>query len=1086
MSLAVPREFTWPRVALALFFCSAVAGAQVPLDPALVELAASDAGSPPALSEPALVAEPAVMPDAGAAAAPAHLQVALRAGPEAAAAAGVLIQADDGQQATTAADGKAVLELTAGTRSLRLTLPLPLTPAHPGPEPKVILLQGIELAPDLSAELRASIGADGRPVTLELVALPPTLPAAAEAAFALPDADTSQYGAIAGTVVAKGAGASVFGVSLFVEGRDGETTSDAAGRFRLQLPVGRYTVWVIHPQFPTLTLPNVEVQAGRDTPIRVELVTPTTQTDDWVIRANYVVGGVASILQERRRSSSVSDALGSEEISRSVDSSASSATRRIVGASIVGGQYLFARGLGGRYTNVRLNGVPLPSTDPDLPGFQLDLFPASLLSSLTITKTFSPDIPGDFAGGSLNVVTRAFPEKFKLTLSSSATYNTETTWRGVPNYEGGGLDFLGHDDGTRELPGAVPDERIWNGNRNLTLERMIDISRSFPGIWDVRRGMAPVNLSLGASVGDTLALGSGRFGYLVTLGYRSKFEHYTESITNIRLQGEGAEQSVVEREGLTREVGGQDALLGLLGSVSYEPEPEHRLSAVALLTQAGEDRAAIITGITEAEGAPVRNTQLRFVERRLLFNQLTGEHQDLWKLLTIDWQLNLAYTMRDQPETRDLIYVEGPDGFAFRPDTGSGERLYSELTQRDFGGGLSLSFAISKESALQLGYLGRSGKRDFKARRFGVRFLGQASDRTLSPEDLLSPERAGETWIVNEVTRPDDGFQALEKLNAGYAMIDSPILDELRVVGGVRAENFHQKIDVIAPFEVAATAATETPVGADRTELDFLPALAVIVSPTAQMNVRAGYGGTVARPLVRELAPFLNQDFVRRRYVVGNPNLKRTLVHNFDLRWEFFPSATEVFAVSGFYKIFKSPIENVILDTEGNLTVDNIERANNYGAELEARLSLGTLWPALSSFDVMANLALIKSEVRLLPEQRAVATSPERPLAGQSPYVANVALGYNSEQTGLSAYLYYNVFGRRLQEVGRVGLPDVYEEAFHSLDATVFWKPIPSLTLGVSGGNLLLQPTRMTNGAFDFTRSERGANFGLSLSWSSS
>ena len=128
-------------------------------------------------------------------------------------------------------------------------------------------------------------------------------------------------------------------------------------------------------------------------------------------------------------------------------------------------------------------------------------------------------------------------------------------------------------------------------------------------------------------------------------------------------------------------------------------------------------------------------------------------------MLTIGWQLNAAYTLRDQPETRDLIYAEGPDGFAFRPDTGSGERLYSELRQRDFGGGLNLAFALGKPGELKLGYLGRTGQRDFKARRFGVRFLGQASDRTLGPEDLLSPERAGETWIINEVTRPDDGFR---------------------------------------------------------------------------------------------------------------------------------------------------------------------------------------------------------------------------------------------------------------------------------------------------------------------------------------
>ncbi len=1017
----------------------------------------------------------------------ARLRVLLRSNVAPAAAAGVDIESDDGERATTAEDGSAELQLAAGTRALRLTLPLPLTPEHPGPEPKNIFLQGIELAPDQRVELRATLGVDGAPVELQVFALPAAAPGELEPEPAAVESPASGQGAISGRVVARGKRTSVSGVSLFVEGRDGEALSDAEGRFHLQLPAGRYAVWVIHPEFPTLSLPGVEVRAGEETALRVELLPPAKQTDDWVIRARFIAGDTASILEERRKATGVSDGLGSEEIARSADSSASTATRRIVGASIVGGQYLFARGLGGRYTNVRLNGVPLPSTDPDLPGFQLDLFPASLLSSLTITKTFSPDIPGDFAGGSLNVTTRAFPEKLELKLSSSFTYNSETTWRGVPNYQGGGLDFLGHDDGSRALPGAVPDERVWNGNRNLTLERIVEISRSFPGVWYVRRGTVPPNLSLSASAGDTLAVGSGRLGYLVTLGYRRRFERYDESITNVRLQGEGDQQQVVPRETLSREVGNREALLGLLASLSYEPQPRHRISAVSLLTQAGEDRAAIVTGVTEAEGAPVRNTQLRFVERRLFFNQLTGEHQGLGGLLTLGWQVNWSTTLRDQPETRDLLYAQGPNGFAFRPDTGSGERLYSQLRQRDLGGGLDGTFELGAGHALKLGYLGRAGQRDFAARRFGVQFLGQASDRLLPAEELLSPERAGETWLINEVTRPDDGFHAEERLHAGYLLLDSPILDELRVVGGVRAERFQQQIDVVPPFASgtpAPTTAMEGPRGADRTELDYLPALALIMSPTSQMNVRASYGGTVARPLVRELAPFLNQDFVRRRYTVGNPELERTFVHNFDLRWELFPSATEVFAISGFYKLFRAPIENVILDTEGNLTVDNIESARNYGAELEARLSLGTLWSQLDSFELMANLALIRSRVTLLPEQRAVASSVRRPLAGQSPYVANLALGYSSEATGLSAYLYYNVFGRRLQEVGKVGLPDVYEEAFHSLDATLFWKPLPSLTLGLSGSNLLLQPTRATHGKFDFTRSERGANFALSLGWS--
>jgi TonB dependent receptor/Carboxypeptidase regulatory-like domain/TonB-dependent Receptor Plug Domain len=905
------------------------------------------------------------------------------------------------------------------------------------------------------------------------------VPSAAEA----PPAELHEVGTVSGRVLARGPGTAVDGVSVFVEGLDVEATSDSEGRFSLQVPVGRHTLWLIHKDFPTLTLPNVDAAAGRDTRITVELLPPTAQQDDWVIRAHYVAGGVASILEERRKASTVSDALGSEEIAKSPDSSASSATRRIVGASIVGGQYLFARGLGGRYTNVRLNGVPLPSTDPDLPGFQLDLFPASLLSSLTITKTFSPDIPGDFAGGSLNVITKAFPEKFKLTLSTSVTYNTQTTGKELPSYEGGARDALGFDDGTRALPDAVPPERVWTGS-GLGIERLGEIGASFPNVWKVESRRASPNLSFGASVGDTLSGSAGRFGYLLTLGYRHRFEHYNETVTRVGLgpvpEG-GSEPSVVEVESLEREVGMRDAQIGALGAMSYEPEPGQRLSLVSVLTQTGEDRATHVAGYSEAEGTPIENTQLRFIERQLFFNQLRGQHEHVFDVLSVNWHLNASRTLRDQPSTRDLLYAEGPNGYAFRSVSGSGERLYSELQNLDYGGGLDVEWALGARHALKLGYLGHAGTRDFAARRFGIQFEGTAADRLLPPEQLFAPERSGGTWLIDELTQPEDGYAAREDLNAAYAMFDGQLHDALKLMGGVRLENFHQKIDVSSPF---ALTTDEPPPGADRTDLDYLPALALILSPRDDMNVRLGYGGTVARPLVRELAPFLNQDFVRRRYAVGNPDLQRTYIHNFDARWELFPTPTEVFAVSGFYKLFQHPIETVVLDQNGNLSYDNIEGATNFGAELEARFGLGTLAPLLSSFNLLANLALIYSSVSLTPEEQRLATNANRPLAGQSPYVANLALGYDSDATGISIYVYYNVFGRRIQDVGRLGLPDVYEEAFHALDATVFWKIGSQLTLGASASNLLLSSMLQTQGGHDFSRSERGSNFGLNLSWS--
>jgi hypothetical protein len=1012
--------------------------------------------------------------------APALLHLLVRGEPGRTPAASVRIESDDGQQATTDAGGSADLELAPGSHALRLSLPPTLTPDYPGPAPKIIRLEGIELGAGQHAELRIALGPDGTPTMLELVGLPPP-PPAASAAPSSTESPGAEYGTISGQVTAKSSGAALDGVSVFVEGVDAKTASDPSGHFSLRVPVGRYSVWIIHEDFPTLTLPQVEVRAGRDTPIHVELLSPTTQQDDWIIRAHYVSGGVASILEERRQASTVSDALGSEEIAKSPDSSASSATRRIVGASIVGGQYLFARGLGGRYTNVRLNGVPLPSTDPDLPGFQLDLFPASLLSSLTITKTFSPDIPGDFAGGSLNVVTRAFPEKFKLTLSFSMTANTETTFQSMPTYPGGDLDALGIEDGTRALPGAVPEERVWTGS-GLGPERLTEISRAFRNVWNATSRSAYPNLSLGFNVGDTFTGSAGRLGYLFTLGYRHRFDHYRETITRLALAGAGSEQPVVPVETLEREIGSREAQIGALATVSYEPQPHHRMTAVSLLTQTGEDRTTLIKGFSEAEGTDIENTQLRYIERQLLFNQLTGEHEHLADFLTVGWQLNISRTLRDQPGTSDLLYAEGPSGsLEFRPVSGSGERLYSELRQGDFGGGLSLSFELWPDGTLKTGYLGRHGSRDFQARRFGVRYTGDAAERALPAEQLFSPELAGQAWLINELTQPEDGYSANEDLHAGFAMLDGRLASAVKIMGGVRVESFHQKIDVSSPF--AQPNAMPRP-GADRVDLDYLPAAALIIAPRDDMNIRAGYGGTVARPLTRELAPFLNQDFVRRRYAQGNPDLERTRIHNLDVRWELFPTPTEVFAVSGFYKIFQDPIETVVLDQNGNLSFENIDGAKNFGVELEARLSLGLITPVLDAFNALANLALIESSVDLSPEQRRLATESQRPLAGQSPYVANLALGYDSEATGISAYVYYNVFGRRIQDVGRLGLPDVYEEPFQALDATLFWKAPVGLTVGVSASNLLFQPVLLTQGGRDFSRAERGANFGLSLSWS--
>lgn len=1006
------------------------------------------------------------------------------------------VEADGAPDTTTNDDGVARLIAPAGTHALHLRIlpvalgndagapdaPVPGLEATPeAAAVTVVDLSTVYLEPGETTQVIVNLTADGKlaSVDVEGPTPPETTSKADEPVVA--EETVVETGLIRGQVRSSETRAPIEGARVYARGVDAQAVTDANGTFLLEVSVGVHSAYVIHPKFSDQTATDIVVAAQQTAEATIEMTPAAAQLDDVVITAPHIKGGVASVLSERRQASSVQDALGAEDIAKSPDGSASSATRRIVGASIVGGQFLLVRGLGGRYSNTRLNGVPLPSTDPDLPGFQLDLFPTSLLSGLTVSKTFSADIPADFAGGSLNVETRTFPEEFMLRLSASGTYNTETTGRDILSYEGGATDYLGFDDGTRALPDGVPEERVAVTRGGFSGDEVGEFSSLFSNKWELLDSTAYPNLSLGFSVGDTLGLGAGKLGYFLTLGYRNSVSRYQEQLTSPRLEGVGDDQRITPRETLWREVGSRNAQIGTLGTVSYAPNDDHSLSVVSLLTQSGSDQASRITGLSEREARNIDQQQLRYIERQLLFNQLLGKHDKLGDTLNIDWQLNTSRTLRDQPDTRGLVYREEPAGYTLQPGVGSGERLYTGLEQVDYGGGVDLEVPLLTTGAAKAGYLGRTSERNFRARRFRLS-AATSADRLLPPEEFFEPDLAGEQWRFNEVTRADDGFDAQEDLHAAYGLLELPVLTPLRLVAGLRIERFRQRIVAVTPYAVEEVP-EEEPAGADRTDLDYLPAASLIYALSEQMSLRAAYGRTVARPQIRELSPFLNQDYVRRRTIIGNSELKRTAIHNFDLRWELFPSPTEVFAVSVFYKIFDDPIESVVVDQGGNIKFQNIDGATNYGAEFEARLGLGLLSRDLEALSLMANLSLINSAVSLSEEQQRVATNAERPLAGQSPFVANLALGYEPLETGFSTFLYYNVFGRRIDEVGILGLPDVYEEAVHSLDYTAFYSPDDQWTFGLTASNLLMSPVRYTQGGINYSRYSPGMSVGLSAEW---
>lgn len=911
-------------------------------------------------------------------------------------------------------------------------------------------------------------------------------------------------------------------VAVVIPDTELRTRTDLDGHFELRLPPGRYTVRAIFDRTHRVERAEIEVRDGAFTDLELRLEDPPPapavaqpvaaqpvaaqavasqtppapapapvtrdagQATAMVIRGRAERGTAATQLLVRRQSAAVSDGVSAQDIARAPDAAVSDAARRVVGVTLVNGRYAYVRGLGGRYVNALLNGMPLPSLDPDEPGVQLDVLPASLLSAINVYKSFTPDMPGDFTGGSLHLSSRDYPSRFSLRVGLSGGFDSLTHTGQVSAGNGSSTDLLGIDDGRRALPSAVPSRRVDVGSE-LNLDEVTRVGRSLSNDWTISRRSALPTMGLSLSAGGTAHLRGRPLGMLFALTWNAGERLARESIGQVRQGGTTAAPTLEYRERQTQETLNTDALWGALATASFQATPRDEIGLIALWAQSSTDATIVRQGYNETLGQDFLQRTLRYTQRSMGVAQLHGEHRDLFgRDSRLQWQLFGDLALRSEPDVRDFVYRRDDNG-TYQVTTGPGNinRLWSDLDLRDLGGSVDFTVPI-RAFALRFGGMVRLGDRSFSLRRFSYRYdpaNGPApGELQLTPGEFLAPDRLGRDLQLVEVTDRFDGYTATQSLYAPFLRADytrggTRENPTLRLTAGARVEVFSQTVTSQSPFAEAGV--VSAPRVTDRTDPSVLPAAAVswAVSPT--MMLRAAYGATLARPIVREVAPFLYPDFVRNRTIQGNPDLRTTSVHNVDVRWELYPQRGEVLAASLFYKAFIDPIERVILDRNGNATYDNVEGAQNFGAELEARISLGRVARPLRSLYVNANAALIYSRVSLNPSQQVNATNAERPLAGQSPWVVNIGLRYEPSPK-FSASVFYNVFGARIEDVGRFGLPDTYREPLHQLDATVQWDPTPAFGLRLAARNLALQPLVFTQGPLEVLRREAAMSFSLS------
>ena len=891
--------------------------------------------------------------------------------------------------------------------------------------------------------------------------------------------------------------APVAGARVFLRGGGELGVTDDTGTLLTTLSPGFFAVSVVREGFAPRVLEG-SVIAGQTVELRCELLPVLEELADVTVRAPHVAGGLAQTQQERLKSAKVVDVLGAEQMQKSGDSDAAAALRRVTGLTVVGGKYVFVRGLGDRYSSTLVNGMVLPSPEPEKRVIPLDLFPASLLESLLIQKTWSPDLPGEFGGGSVQLRTRQGSDDLLAQIGISTNLVLGTTFLDAPTYRGGNLDFLGFDDGTRALPQAVQaasdDQPLAEGNAlvggGYSKAELEDLGEQMPRIYSTNSQLVLPGLAMNGALGGALDTPLGRVGAIGAATWSQDFFHVREQRQILTVTGDDLQTSERYRtDGLDRSV----ALGGTL-ALSLVPHEGHRLRSVTLLNRTADDEARNVDGFLQEIGSDVRLTRLRYVERTLLVQQLLGEHALAWAPLGDDvslrWRYGGALALRGEPDNRSTRYdgVDGTETYRLSDRPEGNQRLYSSMFDHSHDAGVSFVLPFSQWqgffSSIELGAATMLRFREVDPRRFS--FLAKGPLATAPATRQLGPERVFDKPFIDEqgfqlaeVTRNTDNYSGSALVGSTYALLDLPLTETLAFFGGGRFEWGKTAVETFELFNASAA-----PVVAELTTLDVLPSLSLAWSVLSDVKIRLAGARSIIRPELRELSPAVYTDVSGGRTRFGNPELSATQLTHLDLRAEWYLSSNETASFAVFGKHFDKPIESVVTaGADQAVTYDNVQAAWNAGVEVEGRVSLARVHEVLRGFFVGGNGALIFSRVEVGEEQRGILTSTKRPLEGQSPWVLNAQCGYDDAAVGSSIAVLYNVFGPRIVEVGALGLPDLYEQPFHQLDVVVRQNLPWGLQLSLRAQNLVdLPSTRTLRDDVAYSIS-RGRALSAGLSW---
>jgi TonB-dependent receptor len=888
------------------------------------------------------------------------------------------------------------------------------------------------------------------------------------------------------------------GVSVKIIGGGGLST-DIEGRFSLNLAPGKkYELEFSAIGYETKNITEVDVTAGQVNELNITLQVKAKAGENVTITARTSSARketVNSVIAFQKNTNTVASVISAESIRRSPDKNTGEVLKRTPGASIQEGRFIIVRGLADRYNQAMLNGILLTSTEPDRKTFSFDLIPANMIDNIIINKAFVPEYPGEWAGGLIQVNTKDIPSKGFFNIQLGTGFNTQSTGKAFfKDAQGGKMDWLGTDDGTRALPTSYTRKAEFD---QLSPAQKTAIGKQLRSNWAPVENSAGPNVSFQANGGFTTKLFGKAFGgtFGVTYSRNNKNLELLNRVNDVDpLTYKVSLISNFNDRKYQQEISG-----GALGSISLQFNPKNRISVKSIININTGNSVTRRNGYDISRADDLKGSEFTFKQNTFFTVQANGDHT-ISTPLKFKWYG--AFNILDGyiPDQRRILYTKdlGTQDPYLLLISGtlsqqSGSRIYQNLSDYIYtaGGDLTYNFDwLKQKQTVKAGYMLQVKDRLYDAQLFANTLpIGNNALRLLAPDKIFLPENFGNgtdnKFAFDAIKGNTFRYLANTILNAGFLQFDNQVSKNIRLVWGLRVENYDQLVGSVKKWDNRHNYSKVT---------DYLPGLNLTIKLNTKTNLRISGSQTVIRPELRELSYLNLYDFELNASVQGNPDLKRTKVSNFDVRYELYPKAGEVFTGGIFYKQFNNAIEQYLnVGGGGSSTFNflNAKKATSFGVEVEFRKKLD-FSNALKNFTFQANASYINSNVN------DSSLKLDRPLQGQSPYVLNFGLLYDHEKSGFNATLLFNQIGERIYLVGDAfaGSPDIYEAPRALLDLQLAKKMLKNKAeIRLSIADLLnktqyfyqntstKETFQKSSDAYRFTR-KNGTTFGLTFNYS--